>query len=196
MEAPPLVLEGKEVKSVKSFRYLGFILDTQLRWKEKSQRSVGNATKWLMQFRRLTRPSTGVSGRLMGQLYVAVAQPKMTYGLDIWYSPPHKEQDMVRSKGSVAVMKSFQKAQRAATLAITGALRTTPTEMLDAHAGILPMDLALRKICFRSTLRLLTLPDTHPLRNVVEKAKRAQVSSHAGPIDYLLDFCELKRGRH
>jgi hypothetical protein len=26
----------------------------------------------------------------MRQLYLAVAVPKITYGLDVWYTPPHK----------------------------------------------------------------------------------------------------------
>ena len=38
---------------------------------------------------RLTKPSTGVRARLMRQLYLSVALPKITYGIDIWYTPPY-----------------------------------------------------------------------------------------------------------
>ena len=42
------------------------------------------------------------------------------------------------------------------SLAIIGALRMTPTDFTDAHAGLLPIELAIAK----ATERLLTLPDT------------------------------------
>src|ERR1700678_2659262 len=87
---PMLVLDGQVVQEVESYRYLGVQIDSQLRWKEQAQQAIANTTKWILQFRRLTRPSTGVRSRLMRQLYLAVALPKITYGLDIWYTPPTK----------------------------------------------------------------------------------------------------------
>src|ERR1700678_1707490 len=87
---PALLLEGQLVKEVTSYKYLGVQIDSQLRWKEQAQQATANAPKWILQFRRLTRPSTGVRSRLMRQLYLAVALPKITYGLDIWYTPPTK----------------------------------------------------------------------------------------------------------
>ena len=85
---PDLVLGGQVVQEVNSYKYLGIHIDAQLRWKEQAQRATANATKWILQFRRLTRPSTGVNARLMRQLYLAVVLPKITYGIDICYSPP------------------------------------------------------------------------------------------------------------
>jgi hypothetical protein len=110
-DRPTLVLQGEEVEN---FKYLGVQIDAQLRWSEQSQRATANATKWLLQFRRLTRPSTGVSSKLMRRLYLAVALPKITYGLDVWYSPPFKRAGAVKNAGSVGVLKSLQKLQRMA----------------------------------------------------------------------------------
>jgi hypothetical protein len=107
----------------------------------------------------------------MRRLYLAVALPKITYGIDIWYSPPTKPTGAARNTGSVGTLKSLQKLQRMATLAITGALRTTPTDLLDAHAGVLPMELALLKVCHRAAVRMLTLPKTHPLHKKVKDAR-------------------------
>ena len=90
LERPKLTLDGQEVNEVECFKYLGVQIDAQLRWKEQSQRATANATKWILQYRRLTRPSTGVSSKLMRQLYISVALPKITYGLDVWYTPPSK----------------------------------------------------------------------------------------------------------
>jgi ribonuclease HI len=88
-------------------------------------------------------------------------------------------------------LKALQKLQRIATLAITGALRSTPTDLLDAHAGVLPMELALMKACHRATVRLLTLPDTHPLHRKVGSAKRNPPSNHPSPIDDLIKIFGL-----
>ena len=178
---------------MQSFKYLGTQIDAQLRWKEQAQRVAANATKWILQYRRLTRPSTGVSNKLMRQLYLAVALPKITYGLSTWYTPPHKPAGATKNTGSVAALKALQKVQRLATLAITGALRSTPTDLLDAHAGVLPMELALSKVCFGSTVRLLTLPETHPIWKIVEQARRTQPKKHLGPIDLLVWGFKLEK---
>ena len=171
MERPQLMLEGQEVKETTCFKYLGIQIDSQLRWKEQAQQATANATKWLLQYRRLTRPTTGVKSKLMRQLYIAVALPKITYGLDIWYIPPTKPVGSTKNAGTVGALRNLQKAQRMASTAITGTLRSAPTDLLDAHAGLWPMELALMKACHRAMTRMLTLPDTHPLHHTVKIAK-------------------------
>jgi len=104
------------------------------------QRTTENATKWLLQFRRLTRPATGVHSKLMRQLYILVALPKITYGLDMWYSPLNKPMGATRNEGSVSILKALERLQRIATLAIMGGLRFTPTDLLmqDSSPSDLP----------------------------------------------------------
>src|SRR6266540_1730281 len=132
--------DTKQIQAVNNFKYLGIRINAQLNWKEQAQRSTANATSWIMQYRRLTRPQTGVGGRLMRRLYLAVALPKIMYGIDTWYTPPHKTPGTTKNAGSVSALRSLQKIQRVATIAITDALRTTPTDLIDAHAGLLSME--------------------------------------------------------
>jgi len=195
LDRPLLLIEGQRIQEVQSFKYLGIQVDALLNWKEQAQRAAANATKWILQFRRLTRPATGVSGKLMKQLYLAVALPKITYGVDVWYSPPHKPTGATKNAGLVGTLRSLQKIQHVATLAVTGSLRTTPTDLLDAHAGILPMDLALSKACHRATVRMLTLPATHPLHQMIKQARRTLPRKHLSPIDILLARFKLKEVR-
>ena len=183
---PALVLEGQVIKEVPNFKYLGIQIDATLRWKEQAQRATANATKWLLQFRRLTKVSTGVKAKLMRQLYLAVALPKITYGIDIWYTPPTKPAGHTRNTGSAGALRNLQKAQRIATLAITGTLRTSPNDYVDIHANTYPMEFALLKACHNATVRSLTLPDTHPLHQVILKAKRFPPRKHASPMDKLI----------
>jgi hypothetical protein len=76
---PLLLVDGQDIKEVQSYKYIGVQIDTQLRWKEQQQRAISNATKWLLLYRRLMRPSTGTNARLMRQLYISVVLPKITY---------------------------------------------------------------------------------------------------------------------
>jgi len=78
-----------------------------------------------------------------------------------------------------------------ASTAITGALRSTPTDLLDAHAGILLMELALLKACHRVMIRLLTLSETHPLNKKIRKVKRSLPRSHLSLIDNLIKLFQL-----
>ena len=71
-------------------------------------------------------------------------------------------------------------------LATTGALCTTPTDLLDAHAGLLPMDLLLKKICFRALTHICSLPLTNPVALQVAKYHTCPVKRHITNIQYLL----------
>ena len=191
-DRPMLILEGQVVQEVESYKYLGVQIDSQLRWKEQAQRATANATNWILQFRRLTKPATGAKAKLMRQLYWAVALPKITYGIDIWYTPPTKPDGYTRNTGSVGALRNLKKVQRIAALAITGALRTTPTDYVDAHAGILPMELALLKAFHSAVVRALTLPSTNPIHQIIRKAKQSRPSKFPGPIDNLLKIFTLQ----
>ena len=190
---PALLLEEQLIQEVSSFKYLGIQIDSQLRWKEQAQRATANATKWILQFRRLTKISTGVKAKLMRQLYLAVALPKITYGIDVWYTPPTKPAGYTKNVGSAGALRNLQKAQRIATLAITGTLRTSPNDFVDVHAGTYPIDLALLKACHNAMVRSLSLPDTHPIYQIIQEAKRRSPTKHRSPIDNLIKRFSLKQ---
>ena len=47
----PLEINNQIISEVPHYKYLGILIDSQLRWKEQDQKVVANATKWLLQFR-------------------------------------------------------------------------------------------------------------------------------------------------
>ena len=47
---PALILDSQTVQETNQFKYLGIIIDAQLRWKEQVQQATANATKWILQF--------------------------------------------------------------------------------------------------------------------------------------------------
>jgi ribonuclease HI len=165
---PELRLRNQVIREVESYKYLGVMIDNKLRWGIQGQRAAAKATQFILMFRRLTHPSTGIHAKLMRQLYLSVAIPKMTYGADVWYTPPRLEMGKRRRTGSVGVLRLLEKVQRIAVIAINGALRTTANDTLNAHANIMPVDLMLEKICYRGLIRICSLPETHPLCNLIQ----------------------------
>lgn len=191
LPAPDLILRGKVVRVEPSYKYLGIHVDSQLRWSTQTNEAIAKATKWTLLFRRLTKPSFGLSARFMRRLYITVAIPKMTYGLDVWYTPPHKQVGRRRNSGSVKALRELSKLQRLATIAINGALRTSPTDLLDSHSGLLPMDLLLKKICYRSMLRVCTLPPTNPVSRIAIKYSMFPAKKHRANIQQLLELFDI-----
>ena len=108
---PVLRLEGKAIKEVDSYKYLGVHIDGQLHWRIQENTAVAKATSYVMMFRRLTRTNLGIRPRLMRQLYISVAIPKMTYALDVWFVPPHKKEGKRNNSGSVRALRSMGKIQ-------------------------------------------------------------------------------------
>ena len=67
----------------------------------------------------------------------------MTYVADVWYTPIYKQQGRMCASSSVGVTGKLVSLQRMATTAITGELCSTATDILDLHAGVLPVGLLL-----------------------------------------------------
>jgi hypothetical protein len=91
----------------------------------------------------------------------------MTYRLDVWYTPPQLAIGKMRRKGSVGALRELEKVQRIAALAINRVLCSTASDTLDVHANLMPVDLMLEKVCHRGLGCVCTLPDTHPLHQLV-----------------------------
>ena len=192
---PVLRLEGKAIKEVDSYKYLGVHIDGQLRWRIQENAAVAKATSYVMMFRRLTRTNLGIRPRLMRQLYISVAIPKMTYALDVWFVPPHKKEGKRNNSGSVRALRSMGKIQRIATRAITGGLWTSPNDLLDAHAGILPVNLMLERICHSAIVHVATLPKTHPLCSMVRGYSKTPAKTHLSPLQKLIQHFNVKPRR-
>jgi len=192
---PVLRLQGRVVKEVESYKYLGVNIDAQLRWRVQENGALAKATSYIMMFHRLTRTNLGIRPRLMHLLYISVAVPKMTYALDVWFVPPHKKEGKRDNSGSVRAQKAMGKIQRIATWAITGGLWTSPNDLLDAHAGVLPVNLMLERICHVAVVRTATLPGSHPLRAMICRYSKNPAKTHLAPLQKLIECFKIKPHR-
>ena len=123
--------------------------------------------------------------RLACQLYQAVAILKMLYAANIWFKPIYQHDSNAHQRGSIGIANKLSSVQISAAIAIMGAMKTTVTDILEAHTNLLPIPLLLQITCHRAIVRLATHPSSHPLHAPVRKAAKHFVSSHRSSLHYL-----------
>jgi hypothetical protein len=82
------------------------------------------------------------------RLYVSVALPRVLYAVDVWSSSERGRK--CNQKVSAKVIKHLVTVQRAGALAITGGLRSLPTDMLDVSAYLMLAELTIDSWCHRA----------------------------------------------
>ncbi|KAJ3745531.1 hypothetical protein DFH05DRAFT_1364046, partial [Lentinula detonsa] len=68
-------------------KFLGILMDQQLRWNEQHAVMVKKGQQWISQFKRITGLKTGMTAQLVRQLYKAKALPRILYAADITLMP-------------------------------------------------------------------------------------------------------------
>ncbi|KAK6968920.1 hypothetical protein R3P38DRAFT_3149464 [Favolaschia claudopus] len=68
---------------------------------------------------------------------------------------------------------------------ITGALRTTATDVLDFHAHILPVHIRLNRSAFNAATRLASLPPSNPIHRIFHRCRHVP-RFHRSPIHHLV----------
>jgi len=137
-----------------------------------------------MQIRRLARPTWGLTPGNARRLYISVAIPRIFYVLDIWCVPPYNND--LRQRGTVKVTGQLVTIQKAGALAITGGMRTSAADALDATAFLLPAPMLADKWCHRAAVHLAMLPKEHLLHRIVQNKRSGKIIHHKSPLNSLL----------
>ncbi|KAJ7347812.1 hypothetical protein DFH08DRAFT_698974 [Mycena albidolilacea] len=153
------------VKTMTSVKLLGVHLDRELHWHQQCT-ALAKGEAWLIQTACIARTSRGVGARDMRHLYLSVCVPQMLYAADLFLSPPACNCSLL-TRVDPAIIKKLHSIQRCAALAITGALRSTPTEVLDVYAHLLLVEHLVDKVRAGAALHLTTRPATNPLHAAV-----------------------------
>jgi len=74
---------NQSIDTVPTYKYLGVVFDSQLRWSAHHHKVITNATWWSLQIARLSRISGGMPPRRLCQLYNTVAVPAFIYAADV-----------------------------------------------------------------------------------------------------------------
>src|SRR5271168_3360260 len=192
IKQPPIVIQLDEHHSITTTpaqKYLGVIIDSELRFKEQASDGIGKGTKWVSQVQRITRTVKGIKGGLARRLYYSVAVARMLYAVDVWGAPSFAKTH--KGKASSGVCRKLDSIQRKAAIQATGALRTTPSDLLFAHADMVPMTWLIKAHCQRSAVRLATRGPRHPLYSVINKAAGRYPKRHASPLHDILHLSKI-----
>ena len=146
-----------------SHKFLGLIMDQELRFKEQAAHALSKGTKWVTQFRRTAKVAKGMKGEFMRAMLYGVALLSMLYVVDVWCVSSVTRSNGKRTKGTRGYIGKMERVQRQVAIQITGALRTTPMDLLLAHVDIPPLEYHLHKICHSTALQIATLPQTNPI---------------------------------
>ncbi|KAJ6492786.1 hypothetical protein C8R47DRAFT_956458, partial [Mycena vitilis] len=139
---PALILRGKRVKMESAVKLVGIWIDEKLTFKEQAAAALAKGQAWLVQFRRLARVSGGVGATYIRQLYLAICIPRMFYGAEVWLVPMYqRKRGANRVQDGRAIVKKLASIQLRAARMILGGMVSSPGDMLDAHADLMPMHL-------------------------------------------------------
>jgi len=84
---PPLIINGHAIVATETHKFLGIILDQNLRFKQQADYAAEKGKFWVTQTRRISKTVQGIQGHLARRLYITVAIPKMLYAASIWLTP-------------------------------------------------------------------------------------------------------------
>ena len=122
---------------------------------------------------RITASTWGATFSKSRQVFTAVIRPAMTYGSPVWHTP----ETLRHSRKTVN--KKLQVIQNTALRRVLGAYRATPTAVLEAEAGVPPVDLYLDSLQLKARQRLYT-SGTTALINQACKRIRNQLRGRRG----------------
>ncbi|KAF7372603.1 hypothetical protein MVEN_00123200 [Mycena venus] len=157
----PLHIGDICIEASTTAKLLGVLLDYKLSFRNHVELAHGRGTKAVLALSRIATPTFGLPHSYVRQLFLTIVVPRMEYALPVWYRPV-TERAGARRTGTVWVSKALGKVQRQACKLITGALRTTATDVLDFHANLLPIHICLNRSVFNAATRLATLPVSNP----------------------------------
>ena len=86
----------------------------------------------------------GIASRIALWIYTAIIRPMVTHAAVVWW--PRVELGVARIL--------LGRLQRLACLAITGAIRTTPTAVMETLVGLTPLDIHIKQVAMTSCYRM------------------------------------------
>jgi hypothetical protein len=129
----PLKLHGKELKMLDEVKYLGVTLDSKLNWNQHLQKIIRKTQTTFALVRRMCSRKWGLRPSMVHWLYTMVIRPFISYGALVWWPKVMQKITKIQLGG----------IQRMACLAITGAMKSTPTAAMEMLLNLTPLDLLI-----------------------------------------------------
>ena len=152
-----------------TWRYLGFFFDRKLNFHHHVHHYATKCLSTLHAMKMLGNSSRGLLLMQKHLLYRTCIVPIALYGFQLWFF-----------KGALTVknIMELKKMQQRAALWITGAFHTSPSEEVEAIAGLIPINLHLRKLNGQHHLRYTTTPPSHVINSLLDKHQNKNQNQH------------------
>ena len=165
-----LAINAPTLKPKTYWRYLGFYFDQCLFFKEhvwyystkalftvKAMSMLGNLTRGLLPLQKHL-------------LYCSYVVPIATYGFRLWFFA------RALTKAQISLLAAMQ---HKAALWILSTFCTSPTDRIEALAGLIPIQLYLKKLVKWSCLWTATLPSQHVLISLLSARNSKDTCPHS-----------------
>jgi hypothetical protein len=114
-------------------KYLGAILDSKLNWNQHLKKTIRKAQTTFVAVRHTSGTKWGLRLNMVHWLYTRVIRLSISYGALIWWSKITQK----------TTKTQLRRIQRMAWLAITGAIKLTPTAVMEVLPNLTPLDLLI-----------------------------------------------------
>jgi len=141
------------------WRYLGFFFDQKLTFQHHVHYYATKCLSTLNAIKLLGNSSCGILLSQKCLLYRTCVLPITLYGFQLWY---------FKSAPKVKNLTELKKMQRRAALWIIGAFCMSPMEGMEAIAGLIPIELHLRKLNRCHYLQYTSIPSSHAINSLLE----------------------------
>lgn len=139
-----LYLSGVKIDFSSEVKYLGVTLDKKLNWNTHLEQAIRKGTNALWTCSRAFGKKWDLNPKMIKWIYTAIVRPRISYASLIWW-PKTKE---------LTAQKRIGKLQRLACLAITGAMKSTSSDALNALLNLLPLHQFVQLQAEQSALKL------------------------------------------
>jgi Reverse transcriptase (RNA-dependent DNA polymerase)/Endonuclease-reverse transcriptase len=167
----PITINKTKISPSDEAKYLGVVLDKQLRFKAHLQYALKKGTKIALGLNSIGKSTWGAPYKYIRQLFQSVVATRLDYGAVIWHRP--------KSDGSTAASlqsKKLTTVQRISMKATLGCYRTTSTAAMEVESAIMPVHLRLQVKTQAAVVRFQSLSRKHPIQRWLARARKKVLS--------------------
>ncbi|KAJ8914523.1 hypothetical protein NQ315_002796 [Exocentrus adspersus] len=164
---------------------LGVVLDEKLSWTPHIERQVQRATASFWRCRQLFGKTWGLNPRISLWMYTAVIRPAFLYAVIVWWPATRR----------LYIRQQLSRLQRMACISVTGAMRTAPTEALEALLSLPRLHIEAEAGAMRASYRVKQWRQwrgrvqdgghVSALNQLVERDKLLEAPSDKIPLTYV-----------
>jgi len=151
------------------WRYLGFFFDRKLNFHHHVHHYATKCLSTLSAMKMLGNLSRGLLPTQKCLLYRTCIVPIALYDFQLWF---------FKDAPTIKNITELNKMQRRAALWITGAFHMSPSEGVEAIAGLIPINLYLKKLNGRHHLRYMTIHSLHAINTLLDSHQNRNQNQH------------------